>query len=89
MLPAEKLSAMDHSSIQQSLLSSHDVSVNVQCADHSSSSSFRNYLNGGYLQEIKIKNDNPVDFSDELDHLVLKERQRMLVSRCYSVLIDL
>ncbi|XP_027178854.1 uncharacterized protein LOC113777839 [Coffea eugenioides] len=87
MVPAEVLSGMESSSCQQSLLSSRDVSINVQCSGHSPSSPFKNpsnCANGGDLLE--IKNDNPVDFFDELDHVVLKERQRRLVLSCSQML---
>ncbi|KAL3525019.1 hypothetical protein ACH5RR_013391 [Cinchona calisaya] len=83
VVPAGNFIGIDNGSLPQSPLSSHDVSVCVQRADHSSSSSFRNpsnYSSGGVLQETEITNDNLAAYFDELDHVVLKERQRMLLS---------
>ncbi|CAK9156035.1 unnamed protein product [Ilex paraguariensis] len=81
---AEKLGPSDATSLQHAMPPKCIVKVKVECTDNTLMSSLRNCLTGSSsvdTQAIKIKPEVPDDFLDDLDNMVLKERQKMLLSR--------
>uniref|UniRef100_A0A5B6ZMS7 Uncharacterized protein n=1 Tax=Davidia involucrata TaxID=16924 RepID=A0A5B6ZMS7_DAVIN len=67
-----------------SMPSEHPIKVKVDNIDNSPMSLLENGVNCSSLsdvQVVKVKNEIPDDFEDDLDHIVLKERRMMLISR--------
>ncbi|KAA8547704.1 hypothetical protein F0562_004133 [Nyssa sinensis] len=70
--------------LQCSIPSTHPVNIKVEHIDNSLMSLSGNYVKGSSgadAQVIKLNTEIPDDFEDDLDHIVLKERRRMLLSR--------
>lgn len=60
-----------------------DLSIKTKVSAVNSLEKCINYSSGVDVETtVKIKNETP-DILDELDFVVLKERKRMLLSRCY------
>ncbi|XP_057501287.1 uncharacterized protein LOC130785188 isoform X2 [Actinidia eriantha] len=80
----EKINACSRTLAQCSMLSKYPVKVEVDYADNNLTSSPGNDVVSSLdtdLQAVKIKTEIASDFEEDLDHIVLKERQRLLLSR--------
>ena len=67
------------------MLSKYPIKVEVDYADNNITSSPGNDVACSLdtdLQAVKIKTEIASDFEEDLNHVVLKERQRLLLSRC-------
>lgn len=79
-----KVVSVDSSSLHESLFVQNPVTVKVECADNYVESSSANCMNIASLAGIQAINSEPEtseEFLDELDHVVLKERLRRLLTR--------
>uniref|UniRef100_A0A5B6ZK40 Uncharacterized protein n=1 Tax=Davidia involucrata TaxID=16924 RepID=A0A5B6ZK40_DAVIN len=80
----EKVDATASTLLQCSIPSKHPDNVKVEFIDNCLMSSLENVVkgsSGAAVQVIKIKTEIPNDFEDDLDHIALKDRRRMLLSR--------
>lgn len=80
----EEAGACENTSLQQPALSQYPIKVKAVCTDEDLVNSSGDCLNTTLLEDIlclKVKSEIHDDFLDDLDHIVLKERQRMLLSR--------
>lgn len=80
----EKADSIDGISLAQSLLSEYPVLVKVECTDNGVMNSLRKCTKGSFgagLEAVKIRTQISDDILDELDHVVLKERLRRLLTR--------
>ncbi|GFY94112.1 hypothetical protein Acr_09g0005580 [Actinidia rufa] len=80
----EKINACSRTLAQCSMLSKYPVKVEVDYADNNLTSSPGRDVASSLdtdLQAVKIKTEIASDFEEDLDHIVLKERQRLLLSR--------
>lgn len=83
-----KLHDGDDTSLEDSVLPNYPVKVKALVTDNKIVNTLGNSVNTSFvegLQAINVKSENPDDFLDDLDHIVLKERKRILLSRCGSV----
>lgn len=83
-----KLHDGDDTSLQDSVLPNYPIKVKALVTDNNLVNTLGNSVNTSFgegLQAIKVKSEPPDDFLDDLDHIVLKERKRTLLSRCGSV----
>ena len=81
----ENVNACSRILAQCSMLSKYPVKVEVDYADNNLTSSPGNYVACSLdsdLQAVKKTTGIASDFEEDLDHIVLKERQRLLLSRC-------
>ncbi|OIT22599.1 PREDICTED: uncharacterized protein LOC109217389 [Nicotiana attenuata] len=78
----EKVDTVESSPLQLSLSPKFPINVKVECAKNSTVNSFSNLVNDSSSADGKeINSKKPDDFLDDLDFVVLKERQRILHSR--------
>ncbi|CAL5323692.1 unnamed protein product [Camellia sinensis] len=80
----EKVVASASSLPESSMPLKYPVKLEVDYADNNLTSSLINGVEGSlgtYVQAVKIKTEICDDFVDDLDHIVLKERRRLLLSR--------
>ncbi|KAL7230507.1 hypothetical protein ACSBR2_008895 [Camellia fascicularis] len=80
----EKVVASASSLPESSMPLKYPVKLEVDYADNNLTSSLINGVEGSfgtYVQAVKIKTEIFDDFVDDLDHIVLKERRRLLLSR--------
>ncbi|KAF9664085.1 hypothetical protein SADUNF_Sadunf17G0119500 [Salix dunnii] len=69
---------------QNSMVQSQPAEAKVDCSDNNIQLTLGDSTTGSAgadVQTIKIKSNSPDDFADDLDHVVLRVRQRMLLSR--------
>lgn len=82
----EKVDALSRTLTPCSMLSKNTVKEEVDLADHNLTNSRGNGMEsalGSDERGVKIRKEIADDFKD-LDHVVLKERRRLLLSRCCS-----
>ncbi|GMP25712.1 hypothetical protein CsSME_00002448 [Camellia sinensis var. sinensis] len=80
----EKVVASASSLSESSMPLKYPVKLEVDYADNNLTSSLINGVEGSlgtYVQAVKMKTEIFDDFVDDLDHIVLKERRRLLLSR--------
>ncbi|XP_028055259.1 uncharacterized protein LOC114259441 isoform X1 [Camellia sinensis] len=80
----EKVVASASSLPESSMPLKYPVKLEVDYADNNLTSSLINGVEGSlgtYVQAVKMKTEIFDDFVDDLDHIVLKERRRLLLSR--------
>ncbi|XP_009792878.1 uncharacterized protein [Nicotiana sylvestris] len=81
-LSAEKVDTVESSPLQLSLSPKFPINVKVECVENSTVNSSSNLVNDSSSADGKETNSKkPDDFLDDLDFVVLKERQRILHSR--------
>lgn len=86
-LSAEKVDTVESSPLQLSLSPKFPINVKVECVENSTVNSSSNLVNDSSSADGKETNSKkPDDFLDDLDFVVLKDRQRILQSRCYFYL---
>ncbi|KAK3039318.1 hypothetical protein RJ639_028718 [Escallonia herrerae] len=72
--------------LQFSVLSKCNVGEKMESTESLvSSGNCLSASSGAASQAVRMKLEVPEDFRDDLDHIVLKERQKMLLSRCSPV----
>lgn len=79
----EKIDSIDTISLAQSLMSECPVAVKVECTDNGVMNSLRKCTKGSIgagLEAVKIRTQISDDILDDLDHVVLKERLRQLLT---------
>jgi hypothetical protein len=70
---------------QNSMVQSQPAEEKFECSYNNVQSTLGDGMTGSAgadLQTIKVKSNSSVDCADDLDHVVLRVRQGMLLSRC-------
>lgn len=70
---------------QNSMMQSQPAEAKVDSSDNNVQITLGDSMTvsaGADLQTIKVKSNSPDHCADDLDHVVLRVRQRMLLSRC-------
>lgn len=88
----EKVDACSSTLTPCSVLSMYHVKAEVDYPDHNLITSQGNGVEGALgteLRAVNLRKEIADDLVDDLDHIVLKERRRLLLSRCCSLFDEL
>lgn len=88
----EKVDACSNILTPCSVLSMYHVKAEIDYVDHNLTTSRGNGVEGALGTEVRavnIRKEIADDLEDDLDHIVLKERRRLLLSRCCSLFDEL
>ncbi|KAJ8526300.1 hypothetical protein K7X08_028777 [Anisodus acutangulus] len=85
---AEKVDTTESTSLQQSLSPKFPINVKDEPVENITVNSSINLVNDSSSADaepiLRINDKKPDDCLDDLDFVVLKDRQRILLSRCYT-----